>query len=138
MSLQRNKFYLLLILSCLAGFLWLLISGISRVNSSHDLSICMFKHITNIPCPSCGSTRSALSLLKGNISEALFWNPIGIILVFFLVTAPPWISYDLLKNKDTLFNTYKKAEIFIRRREVAILSILLIAANWLWNIYKGL
>jgi len=138
MFLQRNKLYLFLFLSCLAGYIWLFASTSSTGFGGHGISVCMFKHFTNIPCPSCGSTRSALSVLKGNFSEALSLNPIGILLVLILIITPAWIIYDLLKKKDTLFKVYKGAEEYLRRKEIAIPAILLITANWIWNIYKGL
>ena len=137
MSLQRNKFYLLLILACLAGYVWLFIAGTTMGIGKHEISICMFKHVTNIPCPSCGSTRSALSLLKGNFSEAMFWNPIGIILLIIMLVVPVWIISDLVRQKDTLYVFYSKAEGFLRRKEIAIPAILLLLTNWIWNIYKG-
>jgi hypothetical protein len=138
MANSRNRLYLLLIISCLAGYIWLISASFSAGKAEAEIGVCIFKHVTNIPCPSCGSTRSLLSLLKGNIFEAFYWNPIGIILAFLLVIIPVWILLDFLKRKNSLFLCYKKAEVFLRKREVAIPAILLVASNWVWNIFKGL
>jgi hypothetical protein len=138
MANSRNKLYLLLIISCLAGYIWIISASFSSREADAGIGVCIFKHVTNIPCPSCGSTRSLLSLLKGNIYEALYWNPIGILLAFMMVIFPIWILSDFLWRKDSLFICYQKAESFLRKREVAIPAILLVASNWIWNIFKGL
>ncbi|MDP2207253.1 MAG: DUF2752 domain-containing protein [Bacteroidota bacterium] len=96
------------------------------------------KHTTNVPCPSCGSTRAIISLLKGNYLESLFCNPIGIMLAIIMIICPIWIFYDTLFQKDTLFNFYRKSEGIIRQKKIAISAIFLILLNWIWNIYKGL
>lgn len=39
-------------------------------------NLCILKKVTGIPCPGCGMTRAYLSLLKLNIRDAFFYNPI--------------------------------------------------------------
>jgi hypothetical protein len=46
--------------------------------------------------------------------------------------------YDVILKKDTLYNSYKKAEAFIKIKWVAIILIILLLINWIWNIQKGL
>lgn len=41
-----------------------------------DTSICLFKRFTGLPCPSCGMTRSYLSLFSGDIENAFFMHPL--------------------------------------------------------------
>jgi hypothetical protein len=45
---------------------------------------CGFAQMFGIPCPSCGSTRSALGLVRGDWSQALRMNPVGMIAVGML------------------------------------------------------
>ena len=134
----RNKLYVLLSAACAAGYVWLAITYNKIVLNSIEPGICMFKRITSIPCPSCGSTRSVLSLLKGDFTGALLLNPFGIIIMAVLIISPVWISYDVISRKGTLYNSYIKAEHFLRRKWIAIPLILLVLLNWIWNIYKGL
>ena len=37
---------------------------------------CALKHWTGLPCVTCGSTRLAQALLRGDLLEAASWNPL--------------------------------------------------------------
>jgi hypothetical protein len=139
MTMNRNKLYLILITACTAGYMWLVIANQFNYSSKGgETGVCLIKLITHIPCPSCGTTRSLLSLSKGDFSGSLHWNPIGLLLAVIMIITPAWILYDLIKQKDSLFNFYNQAEVFLKRTWVAIPAILLVLTNWIWNIYKGL
>ena len=125
-------------MACAAGYIWLAITYHQQVANAMEPGVCIFKHVTSIPCPSCGSTRSVLALMNGDISGALFWNPFGIILMTILVASPIWMAYDLASRNSTLLNTYLKTELFLKRKWIALPAILLVFMNWTWNIYKGL
>ncbi len=134
----RNKLYALVSTACAAGYIWLFINYHRIVTESKEPGICLFKRITGIPCPSCGSTRSVLSILNGDLMWALLWNPFGLILMSILIMSPLWIIYDVVSKKDSLLQFYNRAENFIQRKWIAIPLILLVILNWIWNIYKGL
>jgi len=136
--MSKKRLYVLLIAACFIGYAWISITY-NRINSTGDEpGICLFKRITHVPCPSCGSTRSVLSLLHGDISGALYWNPIGLILLAILVISPIWVLYDVVCQKETLFIWFIKTENFLKRKWIAILLITIVVLNWIWNIYKGL
>lgn len=130
MSLHRNKLYLLLLVACAAGYIWLYYGN--------PAPVCLIKHTTNIPCPSCGSTRSIVSILQGDFWEALNMNPFGFVIAFIMVLAPFWILFDLFTKKETLLNGYKKIESCLKKPAYAIPLIMLVLMNWIWNITKGL
>ncbi len=47
---------------------------------------CVFRHLTGIPCPTCGATRSMVFLAYGDIASAFTMNPLvaaGILLALF-------------------------------------------------------
>lgn len=136
--MSRNKLYAILAAACAAGYIWLLVTYYRNVTNESDFGICLFKQVTGIPCPSCGSTRSVLSILKGDLSGGVFWNPFGLIIMAVLIVAPIWMITDLLLKQDSLFRFYNQTEIFLRRKWIAIPAILLVLLNWIWNIYKGL
>jgi len=98
----------------------------------------LLKHFTNIPCPSCGSTRSLLSILNGKFLEGLYLNPLGYILLVIMTAAPTWVMYDWFNKSQSLLIFYKNTERFLSRKIVAIPAILLVLINWVWNIYKGI
>jgi hypothetical protein len=134
----RNKLYVLVSTACAAGYIWLFLNFHRIVTNSMEPGVCLFKRITGIPCPSCGSTRSVLSILKGDFIGALLLNPFGLIILLILILAPLWILYDIVLQKDSLLQVYNRAEIFLRRKWIATPLILLVILNWIWNIYKGL
>jgi hypothetical protein len=134
---KQSRFYLAAAAACLAGFAWLALNYIGRPHGV-GVQACLFKHVTHLPCPSCGSTRSILSLLGGDVSGAFHGNPIGMVLFAALAVLPFWISYDLVSGKETLREAYRKAESLFQRKRVAIPAVALVLLNWIWNISKGL
>lgn len=138
MILNRNKLYSILFIACVAGYIWLYYSIISNVTENKSIEVCLIKHVTNIPCPSCGSTRSIISLAKGNFTEAFGLNPIGYIVAIIMVIAPVWIIMDIILRNDSLFKCYQKIETHLKKPKYAIPLILLVIINWIWNITKGL
>jgi len=136
--MSRNKLYTLLALACTAGYVWLYLNykGIDDINSSFN--VCLIKQVTDIPCPSCGSTRAVEAFLHGDFISTIYWNPFGLILISILIIIPVWLLIDLIRRNDSLHHYYGKAEIFLRKRKIAIIAILIVLANWVWNIEKGL
>lgn len=134
----RNKLYVLLSTACAAGYIWLMLTYYRAFSLALEPGVCLFKRVTGVPCPSCGSTRSVLSILKGDFTEAILWNPFGILLTCILLVFPAWIIYDVLSRKSTLYNFYNRTELVLKRKWIAIPAILLVLLNWIWNISKGL
>jgi len=137
---KRNRLYLLLAGVCCAGYAWLLfwlwqnpLSGVTRLAVG-----CFIKNVTTMPCPSCGSTQSVICILHGEFLDAIYWNPLGFVILSGLVIMPVWIMFDLLLRKQTLFMTYQKAEKQLGTRRVALPLIIIVIANWAWNITKGI
>jgi hypothetical protein len=138
MTLGRNRLYSIFILACVAGYIWLYYSISSNISENKSVEVCLIKHTTNIPCPSCGSTRSIISIIKGNFVEALDLNPIGYIIAVIMLIAPIWIITDIILKNNSLFNCYQKIESHLKKPKFAIPLILLLIINWIWNITKGL
>ncbi len=137
MPLTRNRFYLFLSLSCLVGYSWLALTSRLKpdeVGTQYD--VCVIHHFIHIPCPACGSTRSVLALLHGDLLGGIYWNPLGFIIFTVLIIAPFCIGYDLILRRSTLFDFFLLFERTLRRKWVAIPAILLILLNWIWNIVK--
>lgn len=138
MEQDRNKLYLILFIACLAGYSWLCFVITTNIPESKSIGVCLIKHATNIPCPSCGSTRSIISLTKGNFVEAFNLNPIGYLVAIIMLIAPVWIIADRIMRRNSLLNWYQKIETYLKKPKYAIPLILLLIINWIWNITKGL
>jgi hypothetical protein len=137
MPLNRNKLYSILLIACVTGYIWLYYSISSNITENESVEVCLIKHATNLPCPSCGSTRSIISLTKGNFVEAFDLNPIGYIVALIMLIAPIWIIADIILKSNSLFNCYQRIESHLKKPKYAIPLILLVIINWIWNITKG-
>lgn len=137
--MNKNKLYLFVIFACFVGYGWLLFSlHHEHEIQSQEFTVCLFKKVTTVPCPSCGTTRSVIQLLHGNFLSAILINPFGIIVGLIIIIAPVWISYDFIQKKKTFYPAYLKIETILRKRKVAIVLIVLVLANWIWNVKKNL
>jgi len=97
-------------------------------------TLCFFKSITGVPCPSCGSTRATLEIFKGNFLKSIFINPLAIVTNIFFFISLFWLIKDFVKNERTFLQFLKK-DWYLRTK---ILFLILILLNWFWNIKKGL
>jgi len=92
---------------------------------------CPFREWTNIPCLSCGTTRSAVELLSGNLAEALAYNPLaaagGAVFVIGGVAAPLWIAAGGRIPEIP-------SPLPVRWR---LLAAGVLAANWVYLIVRG-
>src|SRR5688572_25327463 len=120
MSLNRNQFYFFLFTACIAGYLW-----IYYVMSCSETGIgftggCLIKHGTGLPCPSCGSTRSVISLVNGDFGNAFMINPLGFVIMFFLLIIPAWMIIDCIFRKNSLFTIYRASEQLLVKKKYAM------------------
>ena len=138
MPIGKAKLYAILAVACAAGYAWMFFNLTREQSESRTAGVCLFKQATSIPCPSCGSTRATLLLLHGNVLQSLSVNPFGIIIATVMLLTPAWIFADVAFGKSTLLDFYRKTETLLKKPGVAIPLVLLVAANWIWNIMKGL
>ena len=134
--MTRNKLYFIFFTACLAGFIYLFCT-IHNLKSE-TFRVCIIKNVTGYPCPSCGTTRAVSFLLEGKIIESVLINPFGIIVAIMMTLFPLWILKDIILKKDSFFRWYKKTEATIRKPWLAVILIILVLLNWIWNIYKHL
>ncbi len=126
-------------LALLAGYLWLIYSLYTDSGAGTvETGVCLFKELTTVPCPSCGSTRSVKSLVRGDVWNAFYWNPFGIIISLTMILLPFWLIFDLIAKKNTFYIFYIGLEKFLKNKWIAAAAIILVLANWIWNITKGL
>ena len=63
-----------------------LAAGIWGLYGILDVS-CPIRVLTGIPCPTCGTTRALLSLLRGDVSAYLRYQPMAVFLVLSVLAA---------------------------------------------------
>ncbi|MFZ4401243.1 MAG: DUF2752 domain-containing protein [Bacteroidales bacterium] len=137
--MNRSKLYLLMICACIAGYSWLTICFFYKDHTVLSVTGgCIIKKITSVPCPSCGSTRAVLSFFEGDFLASLYWNPIGIILIAIMFMTPLWILFDVFTKKSSFYKFYQSTEFFFKRKWIVTIAVILVLANWIWNINKGL
>lgn len=44
--------------------------------TNQNVSLCLFRGVFGLPCPTCGGTRCTLSLWQGHLLSALAYNPL--------------------------------------------------------------
>jgi hypothetical protein len=133
------KFKLLILLICAIAWAWIVYNFKSaNTIKQANFTVCLFKLATNYPCPSCGTTRSAIYFLHGNFLKALLLNPLGILGVFLLFFLPAVISIDYFFSKNILLKLQTKFDAMLSKRVIVLILIGLLILNWIWNILKHL
>jgi len=134
MNNRQFKFFAFFLV--VGGYAWLALNWNFLGEEKH--SLCIVKYVTGYPCPACGTTRAVILLTKGNVVKAIQTNPLGLIAAGFLLLAPFWLCYDFFKRKEATWLTYRWAETKIQSNLIISISlVVLVAINWVWNIYKG-
>ncbi len=130
MHINYKLKYLGVILLLISGYFFLYnFSGVIK-----GIPICIFKSVTGIPCPACGSTRATLQLFQGNFWTSILINPFGILTNILIIVSVFWMIIDVIKKKET-FLPFLHKNWHIRIKTFILLIVL---ANWFWNIQKGL
>ena len=95
-----------------------------------QLHACVFRSLTGIPCPSCGTTRAATAFLEGDLMTAFINNPLAALAgLLFVVGAPIAVIWTTAKmSVPSLSNPLPT--------RVRIGAVFLIAANWLYLIAR--
>jgi hypothetical protein len=134
--LVERHLEVILLVVFLAVSVWLLIASSLQ---EAGVTFCFFKTATTMPCPSCGTSRSALAMLNGSFLQSLTLNPLGTLIILVMIILTPWIIFDLITGRYTL--KQKMDSVLARGSKVKsglIIFVAFMLLNWLWNILKGL
>lgn len=137
--LSKKQLYSIILILSFIAIAWISVHLISW-NSERKMSfeVCYFKKATGFSCPSCGSTRAAVSIFKGDFKQALFWNPLGYLLVLIVVVLPPWILVDIVLKKSSFYVYFQKSIQKIKKPKVFSVLICFLIINWIWNLIKNI
>lgn len=138
--MKRSSFYIFVLALALGGYAWVMWTVLAGGGSTPAVpDVCLFRTITHLPCPSCGTTRAISDLLHGDLRASLLTNPFGMIDMLALLILPLWSLGDLIRRKESLYCCYRRWESYIiGRRWLVSAAVVLVALNWIWNIRKGL
>lgn len=128
------RFYRFMLAILLVGGTWMGISYLVPENWTP----CFFHQLTGWPCPSCGSTRAFHALLQGEITDSVQINPLGVLAAIAAMLMVPFLLIDLLYGKSMVYRVYQHGEKWLKRPLIAVPFSVLVLANWIWNISKGL
>lgn len=96
--------------------------------------VCLFRALTGIPCPGCGGTRVARLLLKGEFLQSVLLNPLAVFVCLCIPLLLILLFVDCVRKTDRvkrlLCRTWKPLP--------TVIVLVLILANWIWNILKGI
>lgn len=95
--------------------------------------LCPLHAITGIPCPTCGATRAASSMLHGNLPAALLLNPL---MTITLCGAALYLLYAAVVVIGRLPRIRIESLSSTEARAIRVLAIILIAANWIYLIWR--
>ncbi len=134
---MRTKLYRILLLLSIAGYGWLGWNIVDEADRSSLPSVCLFKDVTGLPCPSCGTTRALVLLVHGRVYDSFMTNPFGAFLALVLAVIPLWIAVDVGRNSDSFYRRYRWVEhLFIQHKWISLCAAGVVVLNWIWNIAK--
>jgi len=95
------------------------------------LGSCTFRRLTGIPCPTCGTTRTALALLDLDLGAAIVVNPLaalsGVLFIAGGLAASAWV---LLRGPMPILGLR-----WSRGWTAATIGLVLV--NWIYLIVRG-
>lgn len=89
---------------------------------------CVFRTLTGVPCPTCGSTRSIVFLSRGDLHSAIAMNPLVAVCA---IAALLFMTYGLF----ALVFGMPRVDFALSEKEkdrVRLAVVLLVLINWLY------
>jgi len=108
------------------GIVWTALVGafVLLKPAGSDATLCVFRNLTGVPCPTCGSSRAVLAVVQGRPLEAIAFNP--------FVTAVGALAIAWLAVRVGLGRRIE-IDLAPRHRTPAWIAIgTLLSANWVY------
>ncbi len=113
-----------------ALLLWTVLAGVFVLlkPAGNDVTPCMFRNATGLPCPTCGSTRAALAVADGRLLDAVALNPLVTVAA---VLGAAWLVMRVGFARRVDINLPPRAGV-----GVWVAVAVLLAANWIYVIAR--
>ncbi|YAG12927.1 DUF2752 domain-containing protein [Nostoc sp. DSM 114161] len=96
------------------------------------LLVCPIRHLTGIPCPTCGMTRSFMAIAQGNLAQAVAENLFGPILFVSFGIVAVHITVELLtKRRIIAFYCH-----LLKQRKLQIIGLFIVLTYYIIRLYK--
>lgn len=128
--MSKRQLYALVILLGFAGQVWIIYSYHKLGKGEEAFNTCIFRRVTGIPCPSCGTIHSIVSILHGDFVKAFKENPLGYAGLLIVAVLPFWALADLASGRRSLYSAYLGTETLLRKKWFLVPFLVFIAAVW--------
>ena len=120
------------------GLLWGAVSVLLLVLSpmaerlAEGVPRCLLKTLSDLPCPTCGSTRAALALARLDLLEALALNPLATLAWSFLVAGGLAAGALALAGRPVPEPTWRLGS------GARAMIVLILLVNWAYLVHAGI
>ena len=90
---------------------------------------CWFRQLTGLPCPTCGATRSVLSLVHGNLAGAIGHNPLLFFCYIGTLVLDLYSAFVLFFRLPRLRLAGLPAKV---KHRLCVLAFTAAAVNWIY------
>ena len=94
--------------------------------------LCVFKHLTGLPCLTCGMTRSWVAVMHGELAQALAWNPAGAALCALTLLGTVYLLARAVGAPAVRLDASRR-----EGRALAIGVVVVVIVNWLYVLASG-
>jgi len=114
------------------GALLLIVAGLAWIHMS-GASICLFHRLTGLPCMTCGATRAAAMLLRGDVLGAVRLQPLATVGGAIVGAALAVYSAALIVGRRVVRVRLEPHE----GRVLWVTLLVLAVLNWIYLVRSG-
>lgn len=113
-------------------FCCLALAGFAVLCHVAGVTVCPLKRMTGFPCPTCGTTRACLAMLRGDVSNAFRIQPFAVCLCFGILHA---LGIAVAVVGGARVRAFLTA--LFSRCSVWVLCLAWLVADWVYVIRNG-
>ncbi len=98
---------------------------------------CTFRHLTGIPCPFCGFTRSFWAISHGELWAAVVNCPLSVVVYFLVLVCFIWNVFALVSAVIVFPGPFFSA-MAVKKKLIVTVVFLLFAGNWFYRLGMGI